>query len=399
VIVARLRESFLSAEPVTTEFVTLMRTTFAYYGELESQFLAKLPKHLHQSELIALINTEIRPRLFNHHFCERIPEALKSLRRAIVRLEDWRVTHPELPPAVNKLPALQAVAEQVEALYQRHWEYYRYQNNLREDDVVSFLLEVERITYDWDIFLEGFTGAAELLKNLSGRPLPEGAASIRIAYQRGQPTHFAAETLTTLTGFFQACYGFICAVHGLDPAAEPLTLLDVEIGEPVELTLAVPAAAGESFRRLLQYLFLKDMLQREPLLKFVMEAVLRDYGGDGNLNAPALPALQKEIAARLKGLPEDGRFRISDRSFPEDGVQVMHDLFVDLERKEIPHDALLASGEKLKRSAKLRKPAPKAPVQTELAPPPKPGAGNVLDSGTEHIRVLTDRELNFIPKP
>jgi hypothetical protein len=396
VIVARLRESYLSAEPVTTEFVTLMRTTFAYYGELQTQFLTKLPKHLHQSELISLINTEVRPRLFNHHFCERIPESLKSLRRAIVRLEDWRVTHPELPPSINRLPALQAVAEQVEALYQRHWEYFRYQNNLREEDVVSFLMEVERITYDWDIFLEGFTGAAELLKELSGRPLPEGAASIRVAYQRAQPAHFAAETLTALTEFFLACYAFICAVHGLDPVKEPLTLLDVEIGEPVELTLALPSAAGESFRRFLQYLFLKDMLQREPLLKFVLEAVLRDYGDPSSFNGAALPALQKDIAARLKGLPEDGRFRISDRTFPEDGVQVMHDLFVELERKEIPHETLLQAGEKLKRSAKLRKTV-KAPVQTELAPPPKPGNGGAPDS-TEHIRVLTDRELSFPPK-
>jgi hypothetical protein len=378
-----------------------MRTTFAYYGELQTQFLTKLPKHLHQSELISLINTEVRPRLFNHHFCERIPDALKSLRRAIVRLEDWRVTHPELPPSVNKLPALQAVAEQVEALYQRHWEYFRYQNNLREEDVVSFLMEVERVTYDWDIFLEGFTAMVELLKALSGRALPEGAASVRIAYQRAQPAHFAAETLTALTEFFQSCYGFICAVHGLDAAAEPLTLLAVEIGEPVELTLAVPAAASESFRRFLQYLFLKDMLQREPLLKFVMEAVLRDYGNENSASG-ALQSLQKDIGARLRSLPEDGRFRISDRTFPEDSVQVMHDLFVDLERQQIPHDALLASGDKLKRGAKLRKPpkaAVPAPAQTELAPPPKPGTGTVMESGTEHIRVLTDRELSFVPKP
>ena len=396
-IVARLRESYLAAEPVTTEFVTLVRTTFAYYGELQTQFLTKLPKHLHQSELISLINTEVRPRLFNHHFCERIPEALKSLRRAIVRLEDLRATHPAQPAEGDKLPALAAVAEQVEALYQRHWEYYRYQNNLREEDVVAFLMDVERITYDWDIFLEGFTATGELLKALSGRALPEGAASIRVAYQRAQPAHFAAETFTALTEFFQSCYGFICGVHGLDAAAEPLTLLDVQIGEPVELTLAVPSVAGESFRRFLQYLFLKDMLQREPLLKFVMEAVLRDYGDQNSVNGAALQALQKDIAARLKGLPEDGRFRISDRTFPEDGVQVMHDLFVELEQKEIPHEVLLQASDKLKRSAKLRKPV-KVPVQTELAPPPKPGNGGALDSGTEHIRVLTDRELSFTPK-
>jgi hypothetical protein len=375
-----------------------MRTTFAYYGELQTQFLAKLPKHLHQSELITLINTEIRPRLFNHHFCERIPEALKSLRRAIVRLEDLRLSRPVPPEPVNRLPALASIAEQVESLYQRHWEYYRYQNNLREEDLVAFLMEVERIAYDWDIFLEGFTGTADLLKTLSGRALPEGSASIRIAYQRAEPAHFAAGTLTALLEFFQACHAFICAVHGADSSAQPLTLLDVEVGEPVEITLAMPELASDSFRRFLQYLFLKDMLQREPLLKFVMEAVLRDYGKGEGPGGAVLQALQKEISARLKNLPEDGRFWISDRTFPDDGVQVMHDLFVELERKDIAHEALLASGDKLKRSARLRKPSPKAPQPAELAPPPKPGSAETIDTSTEHIRVLTDRELAFAPK-
>ena len=125
-IAAKLKGHFLAGEGVTLEFVAMIRTTFAYYSELNTLFQEKLPASLKQSELNAFLGGEIQPRMFNHAFCERIPESLKSLRRAIVRLEDLRAAHPEIPNYVNNLDCLALVAERLEALYQRHWEFYRY---------------------------------------------------------------------------------------------------------------------------------------------------------------------------------------------------------------------------------------------------------------------------------
>jgi len=126
VIATKLKGDFQAGEPVTLEFIGLMRSTFAYYGELNALFREKLPTCLHQSELAALLNTEVRPRLFNHTFCERIQDALKALRRALIRLEDLRRAHPDVPAAVNDLATLGALGERLEALYQKHWEFYRY---------------------------------------------------------------------------------------------------------------------------------------------------------------------------------------------------------------------------------------------------------------------------------
>jgi hypothetical protein len=298
---------------------------------------------------------------------------------------------------VNNLATLAGLAEQVEALYQKHWEYYRYQSNLTEPEMVAFLLDVERIGYDWDVYLEGFTAAGSVIKELSGKPLPEDAASIRVAYQRESPAHFAAETMTVLMGFLQGCYRFVGAVHGVDAAAEPLTLLQVEIGEPVEMVLSVPKPTEESFRRFLQYLFLKDMLQREALLKFVMEAILREYRPGGGLATTEINGFQKDIGTKLKALPEDGRFRIADRQFPGDGVAVIRDFFSSLEEQQIPHESLLqGGGDKLKTSGKMRKAKAAPEVRGEPGPvQPRPGGPPAQPAQGDHIRMLTERDLGF----
>ncbi|MCZ6552238.1 MAG: hypothetical protein O7A67_00420 [SAR324 cluster bacterium] len=417
-IVAKLKESFHTAESITLEFTGLMRSTFAYYSELQAHFHEQLPEHLHQSQLISLLNADIKPRLFNHPFCERIQESLKALRRAIIRLEDFRAAHPELPEYVNNLETLSKLGERVEALYQKHWEYYRYQSNVTEQELVAFLLEVDRIGYEWDVYLEGFSAAGGLVRAMGGEPPPENTGTLRVAYQRAHPAHYAVQTLTSLMDFLRACYRFICAAHDLDAEAQPLTMLQVEIGDPVEMQLAVPQVAAESYRKFLQYLFLKDMLHRETLLKFVMEAILREYRPGGALAPAALQSHQKEISARLKALPPDGRFTISDRTFPDDGVRVMHEFIVALEERSIPHDALIQAGEKGKRSGRVRKsakaggtfpesPAPQRPEarpeagsQPRTGPRPAPRPGEELSPGEkEHIRILTDKELEYSTAP
>lgn len=408
-IAAKLKGHARSGEAITQEFIALMRSTFAYYGELNSLFQERLPHHLHQSELIKLLNGDIRSRLFNHAFCERIQESLRTLRRAIIRLEDLRGRERELPDYVNNLETLQGIAERVEALYQKHWEYYRYQNHLTEQALVEFLMEVDRIGYDWDVYLEGFTTARELVGAISGQPVPEGYVPVRIAYERDGAARFAVDSLKVLMDFLDVCYRFIGAVREVDPREQPLGVLQVEIAEPVEVRVAVPAGAEQAYRQFLQYLFLKDMLQREPLLRIVMEAVLKEFRSDYAGPPQGLNALQKELSAKVKALPSDGRFTISDRTFPDDSVQVMHDFFVSLERKDIAHDALLPGAEKGKRSGKVRRAPRSAPARKEPAPAPEraaepPAAGESAPRpagasvSREHIRILTDHETAGNPR-
>lgn len=407
-IVDKLKEAFRAAEPITLEFAGLMRSTFAYYTELQSQFRDKLPDHLHQSELNALLNGELRPKLFNHAFCDRIQDTLKTLRRAIIRLEDLRRARPDVPAQVNDLETLARLAEAMEGLYQRHWEHYRYQSEFTERDLVGFLAEVDRVGYEWDVYLEGFTAAQKLIETLSGRPLPEHAAAIRIAYEHPGAAHLAVESLNGLTDFLRACYAFVCAVTDLDAAEAPLSLLQVEVGEPVELRVALPQAAEEPYRRFLQYLFLKDMLQRDALLKFVMEAIQKEYREGPALPPAAVQSHQKQIGARLKALPADGRFHIADRAFPRDGVPVMREFIVSLEQQAIPHDALLG-GDKARRPSRVRKTAAKPAAQPAARPaepaaepggqPSERGERPAQGEGRTHISILTGEEIPLERNP
>ncbi|MCH8841840.1 MAG: hypothetical protein IID61_02580 [SAR324 cluster bacterium] len=403
-IAAKLKDHYSAGEAITTEFAGLMRSTFAYYRELNTLFQEKLPFSLHQSELIAFLNTEIKPRLFNHAFCDRIQDSLKSLRRAIVRLEDIRASRTEIPEFINHLALLSELAERVEALYQSHWEHYRYQNHIKEQELVELLLEVDRIGNDWDVYMHGFATARDLVGALSGQLLPEQMVVMRVAYQQDKPAQFAVESMMSLMDFLNSCYVFVCAVGGLDSESRPLSIKHVEVGEPVELELAVPEEIEGAYRRFLQYLFLKDLLQREALLKFVMEAIVREYRAKEAGALANQSAFQKELSARLKKLPSEGRFTISNRTFPDDSVEVLHEFFVSLEEKEIPHEGLLLRGETARRGGKRRKAVAMRPekprTQQEPLPTnsPKPAQGDG-PAGTEHIRILTEKGLSgTVPK-
>ncbi len=110
-ILSQIKAHLAASEPSTREFVALMDATFRFYGETRSIFLDKLPQHLLQSELISLINVEIKERLFNENFCNGIKDAQKAIQRAIIRLENLRKAHPHHPDTVNNLTKLIAVAE------------------------------------------------------------------------------------------------------------------------------------------------------------------------------------------------------------------------------------------------------------------------------------------------
>jgi len=413
VILQQLKSHHSAGEPVTREFAALMESTFTRYGEIRDLFFEHLPQHLHQSELVSLVNVEIKNRLFEQAFCERIPDALKSVRRAIIRLEDRRAAQRDGNPAVNDLERLTAVAERLEALYQKHWEYYRYQSRLTEQDIVAFLLEVDRIAYDWDTYYEATASVGGLLEALHARPTPEDTAALHLTYHRDGAQHFAVGSVKSLMDFLEAGYKFICALYEIDPAERPLTLLQLDVADPVSLHLAVPAAAEPAYRRFMQYLFLKDLFKREALLRFVFEAVEKEAGNEKRLSQTVMNGFQKDVSAQLKQLPADGRFTISDRTFPDDEVGVMQEFVDFLEAQEINYDSLVKPGEKSKSGGRVRnrkkadkadtaeqKPADNAP-SSETAPqaarpeegkPPMESAQS--EQGRSHIQVLTERAAN-----
>lgn len=392
----QLKAHFHTGEPVVQEFGALMKATFRYYAQTHTEFFEKFPSHLLQSELVSFINVDLKNRLFTQSFCETIPDALKSLRRVIIRLEDLRRGEPAIPPVVHDLARLTALAERVEALYQLHWEFYRYQAHLNEEELVGFLLEIDNIGKAWDIFQENHATVQALLATLRGNGCPEKMAPLAVAYQREPPDHFAVGTLRTLVQFLEAAYRFACAVKEIDPTAQPLSLLQVEVANPVELLLAVPEELEEPFRKMLHYLFLKDLLKRETLLKFVFEAIQREFGAGKSFSAAALTGFQKDLSAPLKHLPADGRFTVSDRTFPRDGIRVLQEFTGSLEEKKINFEALLKAVDKSADKSKgAAKPAPadvpKAKPAIQAALPTPPAAPNAGGREKEHIRILTDR--------
>ena len=74
----QLKAHFHTGEPVIQEYSALMNATFEYYRETRALFFDKLPDHLHQSELVSLINVELKNRLFSEAFCETIQQALRD---------------------------------------------------------------------------------------------------------------------------------------------------------------------------------------------------------------------------------------------------------------------------------------------------------------------------------
>jgi len=102
-------------------------------------------------------------------------------------------------------------------------------------------------------------------------------------------------------------------------------------------------------------------------------------------------------------LPEDGRFTISDRTFPDDGIRVLQEFTAALDAQNIRYDALLR-GDATKSRRRPAKggtkasedasPNPSPSKPPEQAAAPKPANGNAEEplfslNPREHIAVLT----------
>ncbi len=409
-IVNQLRARSRLAEPVSRELAAQFQGAFQHYRVIRDEFFAQLPSHLHASELVSLINVDLKNKLFHPQFCEQIQEALKGLRRTLIRLEDLRAAHPDLPPAINDLDRLSRLGERAEALYQRHWEYYRYPTHLNEETLAGLLMDIHRLCGDWDEYFARFAAVQALVDSLTGQALPSDSSALRVTYTQAPPLHYSVGMLKSLLDFLESGYAFVAALCAVDAEARPLALLQVDVADPLELVLAVPAGALDAYAAFLQYLFLKDMLKREALLKYVFEAVEKNFGHGTHLDAVAF---QKDLVQKLKALPSTGRFTISDRTFPDDQIAVLHDFTAIMERNQLDADALL-SGDKPKAPRKGKagpvEPAPKPTVEVPPRPPERrpapaatspaarlnspnhvPPAPDAAQQTRHHLHILTER--------
>ncbi len=368
-IVNQLKARFRLTEPVSRELAAQFQGAFQQYRVIRDEFLAQLPSHLHASELVSLVNVELKNRLFHAQFCDQIQEALKSLRRTLIRLEDLRAEQSDFPPAINDLGRLTRLGERAEALYQRHWEYYRYPTHLNEEALAGLLLDIHRLCGDWDEYYARFSAVQSVVDSLSGQSIAPGCAALRITYTQLPPLHFSVGTLRALMDFLESAFAFVAALYEVDTAEAPLTLLQVEVADPIELVVAIPDVAQEAYAAFLQYLFLKDMLRRDALLKYVFEAVEKNFGSGKHLDAAGF---QKDLSAKLKAFPTTGRFTISGRSFPEDQIAVLQEFTATMERNNMDAEPLLG-GDKPKAARKGKAPAPDAASAkpTADAPPPR----------------------------
>jgi hypothetical protein len=194
-------------------------------------------------------------------------------------------------------------------------------------------------------------------------------------------------------------------------------VLSVEVAEPVQLHVCIPAPVEEPYRKMLQYLFLKDMLKRDALLKFVFDAIEKAFPGTKPLSATALAAFQKELAAALRPLPTGATFSFADRTFPGDEIPVLNDLTASLERANVDVQPLLGGSDKPRRAAKAKLEEAAARAEQKLAeskaaeqrgPDPRSGAkqpslpmrsdppdlATPVHSGSlgkSHIHILTEK--------
>ena len=404
----KLKAEFSTAEAITQEFIALMNSSFARYASIRNNFFQQFPGHLHQSELVSLVNVELKKMVFDRPLCESVQDALKTLRRAIIRIED-AMSEMGGHVATDLTPLLK-VAEAVEGLYQQHWEYYRYQSRLTEEDMVRFVFRIDRVAYEWDLYLERFRSAGAVVRNLSGGQIPQGLASVQLNYSQVSPEGqhtlpYSVTMLSGLLGFLDTAYEFVASLHGMSPKTDPMQVLEVGVGQPVHLRLGVPEVTREAFSRCLQYLFLDDLLKKETLYKFVYDAVQREYGTGTPLTAQALTTKVKALTTAKKGVPENGRFEVEGRVFPEEGVSVLQEFTRFLEQKSIKVDPLLKAMEQGKDRMRQAPMAPeasapnaagasqaKAPEAKPAQPQPQATDKKEAAVGKAHLQLLTERD-------
>ncbi len=330
-----IQRDFSRFSPLTQEFVQLLDGTLRYGREVHDAFVLQLAQQPASTSLEALVEGELRPRLFNEVYCTRIQPFLTAIRRALLRLENVDL-HEQAKRSGNDLHALASIGDKVEALFQKYWEYYRYHKTLSHGEVVGLLIEVNALANTWQLYFTGFRHMATLFQKHS---LPENRSCIHIGIQLPQSSPPTTQHVQALLRLVECLHQWIGQAHGQKTLSPP-TLCQMETHPMIAVELGVQPPWHTLCQRVLQHLFLKDVLGQEPLVKVLLETAWCD--AHGTKPSPAvLSKATKQMNQCLKALPTQATFQVDALQFPQDSAKVLKDLLRFLAERNISGDSLL----------------------------------------------------------
>ena len=165
-------------------------------------FLIDFPRRFSEdAHQAAALLEGLRQTLFEPSHCDGIPAILKQLRRLVLRLEETlaaqesskresQTPEPRNPGAsADKTSSPFAAAEGLlvlletrEAILQKQWECYRYQEHIDSSTVLELLLELESFERAWEHYEQAATAQLNALQAVQERSLPRGMAALVVRY-------------------------------------------------------------------------------------------------------------------------------------------------------------------------------------------------------------------------
>ena len=349
-IISELHKQFKKTIPVSDAFFKLMQDTFDFYTQLCNDFFSNFGKHVEANTLGHFIQNEIRSRLFDQEYCKSIEKTKKQFLAENIKLEQFIEANDFKDHFLNDLNALKKVSEEIYELLQTHWEFFKYEKSVANNEVlIAFLMAIDRVGIRWDSYLEKYLAISSVLKSAGGEIQKEGFKPLLVKYHLPEEFSFSIELATNLNQFFKEAYEFVLMVHEDPEAGQDLEIASLEVQNPVRCTLMVPNDYFESYQKFLSYCSV-DVLKRETLLKFVMEVVRLQQGKE--LPKTAVTNFQKKIAKPLNALPPEGFFSVEGNE-TEDSVNILTDLCDEMDHLEITYkDMLTGATDRLARNRK-----------------------------------------------
>jgi len=269
--IRELQSRFKSTIPISDGFFRLMQVTFGFYSDLCNDFFANLGRHVEANTLGAFLQNEIRPRLFDLEYCKTIEATKKQFLAENIKLEQFIEQNAFKEDFINDLSALKKVSDAIYELLQTHWEFFKYEKSVANNEVmIAFLLEIDRVGIRWDSYLDKYLAISSLLKMAEGKVEREGYTPLMVQYHLPKNTRFPIEMSGSLILFLQTAYEFVIKVANPEAETNELEVAALEVGNPVNCLLMVPNAYMASYQKFLGYCSV-DVLKRETLLTYVME--------------------------------------------------------------------------------------------------------------------------------
>jgi len=327
-----------------------MKETFGFYTELCTDFFDDFGKHVEAGTLGHFLQNKIRSRLFDPEYCKTIEKTKKQFLAENIKLEQFIEANDFKDNFINDLSALKNVSDAIFELLQTHWEFYKYEKSVANNEVmIAFIQEIDKVGIRWDSYLEKYLAISSILKTARGEVQKEGYTPLTVRYHLPEEMSFSIDMATNLNQFLLEAYNFVVMVHDNPDNAPELEISALEARNPVNCILMVPNNYVESYQKFLGYCSV-DVLKRETLLKFVMEIVRLQQGVE--LTKPAIATVQKKIAKPLNMLPPEGFFSI-DANEMEDSVNILTALCNEMDQLEITYkDMLTGATDRLARNRK-----------------------------------------------